>query len=442
MNPHDAPRIILAPGPGPEPEPELRRQPQEDTTVQDNNTDSGASELKAVARDVLRVGKQWAHSAQEWFDHRRQEMNNRNRDERDYESDYERDARLRRERNMSSQPRSQTGYGRGSSSMPVDRGEQAYRSGERGRSDYDIQSDYSGGGYDQLESRDYGQSAQRSYMGDSREQSDYLERGFGESEPSQGRYGGSQDYSGRNEYRGGQSSSERQYAGQRQSGMYGEAGGRFQSGSPNNQRGGQAYGQQGMGPEYAQQQSRYRSFGSSGEEQGSRAQLHGYEGPMQRDYTTSRSNAAPGGYGSSATSSTYGSGAYGAPGYMGSSMGSGTGLGYRGLGPQNYTRSDERIREDINERLTDADDIDARGLMVEVSNGIATLSGNVEQRWMKHRAEDIVENCSGVRDVRNQIQVGSSSSSTQSAGKSGTATGSSTTRTTGASGSSQGTPGI
>lgn len=78
---------------------------------------------------------------------------------------------------------------------------------------------------------------------------------------------------------------------------------------------------------------------------------------------------------------------------------------HRGLGPKNYTRSDERIREDLNERLTDADDIDARGLTVEVSNGVATLSGTVEQRWMKHRAEDIAESCSGVRDVNNQIRV-------------------------------------
>ncbi|WP_159017184.1 BON domain-containing protein [Cognatiluteimonas profundi] len=78
---------------------------------------------------------------------------------------------------------------------------------------------------------------------------------------------------------------------------------------------------------------------------------------------------------------------------------------HRGLGPKNYSRPDERIREDINERLTDADDIDARGLMVEVSNGVATLTGTVEQRWMKHRAEDIAEACSGVRDVHNQIRV-------------------------------------
>ena len=78
---------------------------------------------------------------------------------------------------------------------------------------------------------------------------------------------------------------------------------------------------------------------------------------------------------------------------------------YRGVGPRNYTRSDERIREDLNERLTEAHDLDASGLTVEVSNGIATLGGNVAQRWMKHRAEDLADSCSGVRDERNQIRV-------------------------------------
>lgn len=81
--------------------------------------------------------------------------------------------------------------------------------------------------------------------------------------------------------------------------------------------------------------------------------------------------------------------------------------GYRGVGPRNYSRSDERIREDLNERLTEADDLDASDITVEVSNGVATLGGVVEQRWMKHRAEDLAEGCTGVRDVRNQIRVGS-----------------------------------
>ena len=83
---------------------------------------------------------------------------------------------------------------------------------------------------------------------------------------------------------------------------------------------------------------------------------------------------------------------------------------YRGIGPRNYSRSDERIREDINERLTEADDLDASDLTVEVSKGVVTLSGGVDERWMKHRAEDLADGCIGVRDVRNQVQVRGSSS--------------------------------
>ena len=94
--------------------------------------------------------------------------------------------------------------------------------------------------------------------------------------------------------------------------------------------------------------------------------------------------------------------------------------GYRGVGPGNYTRSDDRIREDLNERLTEADDLDASGLTVEVSNGIVTLGGNVDQRWMKHRTEDLADSCSGVRDVRNQIRVGGAATGTTSGIDTGT----------------------
>ena len=79
--------------------------------------------------------------------------------------------------------------------------------------------------------------------------------------------------------------------------------------------------------------------------------------------------------------------------------------GYRGVGPRDYVRADERIVEEINEQLTDADDLDASGITLTVENGIATLGGSVPQRRMKHRAEDIAVACNGVRDVRNEIQV-------------------------------------
>ncbi|HEU4992080.1 MAG TPA: BON domain-containing protein [Luteimonas sp.] len=79
--------------------------------------------------------------------------------------------------------------------------------------------------------------------------------------------------------------------------------------------------------------------------------------------------------------------------------------GHRGRGPRDYVRSDERIADDIIGRLTDAPDIDAREILLSVEDGVATLTGNVPSRAMKHRAEDIAADASGVREVRNTIRV-------------------------------------
>lgn len=78
---------------------------------------------------------------------------------------------------------------------------------------------------------------------------------------------------------------------------------------------------------------------------------------------------------------------------------------YRGRGPKNYQRSDERIREDVCERLERDDRVDASDLEVLVDGGIVTMSGTVQDREMKRRAEDLAESCGGVRDVQNQIRV-------------------------------------
>jgi hypothetical protein len=79
--------------------------------------------------------------------------------------------------------------------------------------------------------------------------------------------------------------------------------------------------------------------------------------------------------------------------------------GHRGRGPRGYVRSDERIADDIIDRLTDAPDIDASEILLTVEGGIATLTGNVPARAMKHRAEDIAADATGVREVRNTIRV-------------------------------------
>ena len=79
--------------------------------------------------------------------------------------------------------------------------------------------------------------------------------------------------------------------------------------------------------------------------------------------------------------------------------------GYRGRGPKNYTRSDERIKEDVNERLTDYDYIDASDIEVEVNNSEVILSGTVESRYEKRAAEDIADRVTGVRNVENRLRI-------------------------------------
>ena len=78
---------------------------------------------------------------------------------------------------------------------------------------------------------------------------------------------------------------------------------------------------------------------------------------------------------------------------------------YRGRGPKGYKRSDERIREDINDRLSDDPYVDASDIEVSVNNSEVTLSGSVYDRSTKRRAEDLVESISGVRNVENRIRV-------------------------------------
>jgi hypothetical protein len=79
--------------------------------------------------------------------------------------------------------------------------------------------------------------------------------------------------------------------------------------------------------------------------------------------------------------------------------------GHRGKGPKNYQRSEERIREDVCDRLSDDDYLDASGIQVQVQAGEVILTGTVESRDQKRRAEDLVESISGVRNVENRIHV-------------------------------------
>ena len=78
---------------------------------------------------------------------------------------------------------------------------------------------------------------------------------------------------------------------------------------------------------------------------------------------------------------------------------------YYGRGPKDYRRSDERIREEIADRMTDDWTLDASDITVAVTDGEVTLSGTVSSREQKRRAEDVAERVSGVRDVSNHLRV-------------------------------------
>ena len=78
---------------------------------------------------------------------------------------------------------------------------------------------------------------------------------------------------------------------------------------------------------------------------------------------------------------------------------------YSGRGPKDYRRSDDRVREEICDCMTDDPMLDASEITVVVSNGEVILSGTVTSRDQKRRAEDVAERISGVKDVTNQLRI-------------------------------------
>jgi hypothetical protein len=134
--------------------------------------------------------------------------------------------------------------------------------------------------------------------------------------------------------------------------------------------------------------------------------------------------SGPEGYGGGTSGGGWGSTGSGSEsGNWGSTGGSNRGQ-HTGRGPKNYKRSDDRIREDVCERLTRNGEIDATEIEVTVNNGEVTLTGTVEDRSWKRIAEDTIEDVPGVKDIHNQLrasQTGGNSSnsslaSSQSAG--------------------------
>lgn len=78
---------------------------------------------------------------------------------------------------------------------------------------------------------------------------------------------------------------------------------------------------------------------------------------------------------------------------------------HAGRGPRGYQRPDERIHDEMNERLTAHGLIDATDVECRVQNGEVMLTGFVDTREAKRAAEDLAQGIYGVREVHNQLRI-------------------------------------
>lgn len=70
-----------------------------------------------------------------------------------------------------------------------------------------------------------------------------------------------------------------------------------------------------------------------------------------------------------------------------------------------FSRHDQRIRNDVLDRLALNLEVDANNIEVLVSGGEVTLKGNVLTRHMKHVAHDTAEAVPGVQELHNWLHV-------------------------------------
>jgi osmotically-inducible protein OsmY len=255
-----------------------------------------------------------------------------------------------------------------------------------------------GGGYGQSMSGNYAGGYDRSREGD-----DEFEAGGGSYGGMRGQSYGGGGYRDRDEY-------DRSYGLQ---GPRYDRRGQSQYGGQGSQYGQGGYGG-GQGGYSAQGGQRQR-------EPGYRQQGFGGFGAYEEGGSLSQGRPGAGAQGYERTNQDYGgyAGSFGQGGSFGQSSGFGSEQSgsyltrggrsqwgrHSGRGPKNYTRSDDRIREDVNDRLTEDPELDASEIEVKVSSCEVTLTGTVDTREAKRRAEDCAESVSGVKHVQNNLRV-------------------------------------
>jgi len=72
--------------------------------------------------------------------------------------------------------------------------------------------------------------------------------------------------------------------------------------------------------------------------------------------------------------------------------------------PRGYRRADERVLDDVCERLSRSG-LDVSEVSVRVVDGEVVLEGSVRERGAKYAIENIADGCLGVKDVDNRLRV-------------------------------------
>lgn len=82
--------------------------------------------------------------------------------------------------------------------------------------------------------------------------------------------------------------------------------------------------------------------------------------------------------------------------------------------PRGYKRTDERIYEEVCERLSNVPGLDPTDVSVEVKEGTVTLEGTIDSRYSKHAVENIADSVCGTKDVINHLRIRSHDHTTTS----------------------------
>lgn len=346
---------------------------------------AGTSEMKAFGQELLDLGARYVKAGKAWLNHRRHEMNHEHGHKGNYRHDGHQEQSRGQSRNAQS-GRAQDGRYQGSDyEDPRAGSDRDFGAGRQwDQQDAMPEQRYAGysesGGY-RAQSRQWNEGGQGGYEDDFQPMSAQGQ--------NTGGYGGYADQQGG---RGQGSYGSRRYA-------------QDQYGDPRGQ-GGSAQGSDNPSSYGRPSQSGYGQGNRNPSGQGGYGQGYGQGGGSDHGQGSRYGQGSSYGQAGQAGQGSYAQGSYGHSGQDASQGGDRESMGgHRGKGPRNYSRSDERLAEDINEQLMHSDDIDASDIDVKVEGGEVKLEGTVTERWMKHQVEDLVERCSGVKDIDNRIRV-------------------------------------